>query len=287
VADRVFIGDKDGTLWRLNFASATGKPSEWNVDLFFDGFPSPDPFLFAAMNGQPVTAAPIISVDKTGNLTIAFSTGEQEAVGASNDLPNFVWSLTEKPNADRTKLTPKPNWYLALKGDRAVGEVALCSEDLFFATVGPGDASNACNSGSSKVWGMNYLTANTGGVGKGGAPATTLSAHVNTSGFVDATEIFGSDAHAYLSGVSVSQQPSCDSAGTAGEDAFFNYGVQPAAGTVTPGKFQLWIPTGDKTSTSTKAGINVVKDGGSNGVAIDLTAPKVLNIVDSWAAIVE
>lgn len=294
VADRVFIGDQDGGLWRLNFASAEGDADDWALDLFFDGFPNDGTeFAHTWAHGQPIIAAPIISVDRTGNLTIAFSTGEQEAIGDDPSKPaNYVWSLAEIPNADRTTLTAEKKWYLALKGtdfsgDRVIGEMALFAGDLFFSTVGPGTSNDSCGSGSGKVWGMHYIDAATTGAGKGGKTSTTLTGLVNAQGYVDATTLLGSDAQAFLSGVSVAQQPTCDSPGTSADNGYFAYGVKPTGGAVTPGKYQLIIPTGDRMTTSTKPGISAIDLGGGNGAAIDLKKPATPLIVDSWASIVE
>jgi type IV pilus assembly protein PilY1 len=292
VADRVFIGDQDGALWRLNFASASGKTTDWTLELFFDGFPNDgSAFNHTWDEGQPVIAAPVISVDRIGNLTVAFSTGEQEAIGSDVTKPaNYVWSLTEVPSADRTVLSAKVNWYLALKdaykGDRVIGEMALFAGDLFFTTVGPGSSNDACGSGSGKVWGMHYIDPKAG-AGNGGRPSSTLTGLLNSDGYVDATTLLGSNAQAYLSGVSVAQQPTCDSPGTAGDDGYFAYGSRPTGGAVTPGKYQLIIPTGDRVTTSTKPGVSAINLGGGNGAAIDLQQPITPLIVDSWAAIVE
>lgn len=294
VADRVFIGDQDGGLWRLNFASATGTTSDWTVELFFDAFPSDGTGEFSHKwnHGQPVITTPIISVDRKGSLTVAFSTGEQEAIGADLTKPaNYVWSLTEELSADRTTLTPKVNWYLALKdgqfaGDRVIGEMALFSSNLYFSTVGPGVSNDACSSGSGKVWGMHYIDPGKA-KGAGGVPADTLKDFVNSDGFIDATTLLGSDAHAFLSGVSVAQQPTCDSPGTAADNGYFAYGSKPTGGAAPAGKYQLLIPTGNRISTSTKPGLSNVNLGGANGVAIDLAKPVTPLIVDSWAAIVE
>ena len=49
----------------------------WVLEMFFDAFPSAIPFSHAYNDGQPVISAPIISVDRIGNLTVAFSTGQQ------------------------------------------------------------------------------------------------------------------------------------------------------------------------------------------------------------------
>ncbi len=200
-------------------------------------------------------------------------------------------SVTEVPSADRTQLNAKMNWHLDLKGslsgDRVIGEMALFNGDLFFATVGPDASNDACSSGSGKVWGMHYTDPNPAGSGKGGRISSTLNGLVVAGGYIDATTLLGSDAHAYLSGVNVAQQPTCAAPGSGSDDGFFAYGTQPSAGAVTAGKYQLIIPTGDKVSTSTNSRISTINQAGGNGVAIDLQQPPASLIVDSWASIVE
>lgn len=296
VADRVFIGDQDGALWRLNFAGAGGdktKAEDWTLELFFDTFPGGGDFGHTHLHGQPIVNAPILSVDDRGDLTIAVSTGDQEAIGAADGLTNYVWSLTERAFDNRKELKPVVNWYLPLKGslsgDRVVGDMALFAGELYFTTVGPGTAGDACSSGSGKVWGMHYLTPKVAGdLSAAGKPAASLAALLEGKAYIDATTLLGSDAHAYLSGVSVGQQPTCDNpSATADDDSYFSYGVSPAHGAITPGRYQLIIPTGDKASSSTKPGVTPITQGGVNAVAVDLGTPLVMNYVDSWAAIVE
>jgi type IV pilus assembly protein PilY1 len=295
VADRVFIGDQDGALWRLNFAGTGGdktKASEWTLELFFDTFPAGGDFGHTRLHGQPIVNAPILSVDERGDLTIAVSTGDQEAIGAGGGI-NYVWSLTERAVDNRKALKPVVNWFLPLKGplagDRVIGEMALFAGELYFTTVGPDSAGDACSSGNGKVWGMHYLNPkNKGDLSAGGVPAPSLAALLEGKAYIDATTLLGSDAHAYLSGVSVGQQPTCDNPdASADDDGYFSYGVSPAHGAITPGRYQLIIPTGDKASSSTKPGVTPITQGGVNAVAVDLGTPLVMNYVDSWAAIVE
>jgi type IV pilus assembly protein PilY1 len=296
VADRVFIGDQDGALWRLNFAGAGGdktKASEWTLELFFDTFPSGGDFGHTRSHGQPIVTSPILSVDERGDLTIAVSTGDQEAIGAASGLTNYVWSLTERAVDNRKQLKPVVNWYLPLKGalsgDRVIGEMALFAGELYFATVGPDSAGGACSSGSGKVWGMHYLTPKTAGdLGAGGKLAPSLTALRGNRDYVDGTTLLGGGKQAYLSGVSVGQQPTCDNPdATADDDSYFSYGVSPAHGAITPGRYQLIIPTGDKSASNTPDGVTAITQGGVNAVAVDLGTPLVMNYVDSWAAIVE
>lgn len=294
VADRVFIGDQDGALWRLNLASEKGKIDDWSLDLFFDGFPK-DTFSQdqAWRRGQPIIGAPVMSVNDLGQITLAFSTGDQEAIGAEPGMKNFVWSLTEEPSSDRKQLYPKVNWSLDLtpennwSGDRVVGDIVLFNSNLYFTTVGPDNTGDACSSGSGKVWGMDYVnpkkTAGTGGVLAG---PFQRRADVTTEGYIPATTLLGGNPHAYLSGVALAQEPSCEAPGLINDPGYSGYGTTSAAAT-SPGKFQLIIPTGSVTSTAKGSDTSVIKSGGANAVAIDLPSPSVALVVDSWAAIVE
>jgi type IV pilus assembly protein PilY1 len=295
VADRVFIGDQDGALWRLNLASEKGKIDDWSLDLFFDGFPK-DTFTQdqAWRRGQPVIAAPVLSVDDLGQITLGFSTGDQEAIGAEAGMKNFVWSLSEVPSADRKQLNPKVNWSLDLKdawsGDRVIGDLVLFNSNLYFTTLGPDATGDACSSGSGKLWGMHYLTKSKLGDGKGGALADTFSGGkmpVTPDGYVPASIIIGGgNINAYLSGVSVAQQPSCESPGVINDPGYSGYGVTTGAATAS-GKFQLIFGTGNAKSVTKQAGFTPIQSGGANATAIDLPTPSVALIVDSWAAIVE
>jgi type IV pilus assembly protein PilY1 len=296
VADRVFIGDQDGALWRLNFASENGSPQEWTFELFFDGFPGDGTFGHAWDHGQPIATPPIISVDSVGNLTIAFSTGDQKTVGTAANLANYVWSLLEKPNADRTKLLPEVKWHLDFKaspylGDRVIGAMALFSGDLYFTTMGPQPNSNdgACTVGVGKLWGMRYLEKNTGGEGLGGVMAASLKTLAGSNPYVPALKLLGtSTSTAFFSGASVGQQPTCENVpSTPTDDEYFSYGAHQSLGQPQGGKFQLFVSTGAVASTSTEQGIEAIDQGGANAVAIDLQSPRVTTRVDSWAAIVE
>jgi hypothetical protein len=238
-----------------------------------------------------VIAAPVMSVDEVGRLTIAFSTGDQEAIGAEAGMKNFVWSLTEDPSSDRTQLNPLVNWSLDLKdswsGDRVVGDIVLFNSNLYFTTVGPGDTSDACSSGSGKVWGMHYVKPKKE-AGKGGLVADTFAKipTITADGYLGAKEILGSNAQAYLSGVSLSQQPTCEAPGVINDPGYSGYGVV-SSGSTASGKFQLIIPTGNAKSTVKQGGFTPLQSGGANATAIDLPSPAVSLVVDSWAAIVE
>ncbi|HSC88088.1 MAG TPA: PilC/PilY family type IV pilus protein, partial [Polyangiaceae bacterium] len=97
VADRVFIGDQDGTLWRVDLS---GSPADWKMELFFDTFiehsSKSSPTTVVAQRRAIVTR-PMLSVDERGQLSIAVATGDQSVSGATTD-EQFVWSLLERRN---------------------------------------------------------------------------------------------------------------------------------------------------------------------------------------------
>jgi type IV pilus assembly protein PilY1 len=298
VADRVFVGDQDGSLWRLNFATASGSPADWKFELFFDAFPSDGSFGHDWNDGQPISTPPVISVDNVGRLSVAVSTGYQNAIGSAPGLVNYVWSLIELPNADRTKLTPDVKWHLDFKtnpyfGDRVIGPMALFSGDLYFATMGPepNSSDGACSVGVGKLWGMRYLDKHAGGEGKGGVMAESLKPLAAGGDYVPSSTLLGSSTTtAFLAGVSVGQQPSCENPTTASEDGYFSSATSTThnnLGKPSGGQFQLFVSTGSVRSTSSASGITPVSQGGANAVAVDLRSPSVTTRVDSWAAIVE
>ncbi|HEY6077969.1 MAG TPA: hypothetical protein VIW29_04160, partial [Polyangiaceae bacterium] len=292
VADRIFIGDQDGALWRVTLA---GAPADWKMDLFFDTFPGDGTFLHGPNDGQPIVTPPIISVDAIGNLTVAVSTGDQEALASPPGTVNYVWSLTEKPNAARTKFDAVPNWHLDFKdsdsGVRVIGTMALFSSVLYFAAMDTPDTASlgACAQGVGRVYGMHYLDPNgSATAGKGGEVQPGFKDTLGATDYIPAADILGStSAEAFFGGVSIGQQPVCENPGTGGDDEYFKYGAHYALGTPTGGKFTLFVSTGSTVPNPTRPDITAVNQGNSQAVAVEIPNPAVVTRVDSWAAIVE
>ncbi len=269
IANRAFVGDSDGRLWKLDFSSTN--PSNWTMSLFFDLFPA------GTRNhdfddGQPIVNAPVLSVDEVGNLTLNVSTGDQDALGAASDQVNYVWSLTERLSDDRSTMETRVNWYQPfVGGERVVGPMSLFNRGLFFATYTPAD-DDVCKSGSGRVWGMDYVVANSDARSDGGAP----SGLSEDSQFLTAADITGSDDGSIVFGVSVAQQMSCYdiTTSTTGTSAIGFKGEQKLS-QINPGKFQLLIQTG--------SGKGV---GGTPKVfAQDLATPTTEGFLASWASV--
>ena len=285
IADRVFVGDQDGRLWKVNLASTD--PANWTMNLFFDTYPASygsDPAFPNAYNdGQPLQLAPVLSVDHTGDVTVNVATGDQDTIGASTTMKNFIWSLTEKTASDRTTATSQVNWFKALTGgERVVGPMALFNSALYFASYAPPGASDSvCSNGTSKVWGMHYIAPTTG---VGGAPILNnggLAQLPSVSGKVQSltAAVATGDSGATIYGVTIAQEPTCIGTSVTSGGDYMGYGSHTNITDMEPGKFQLVMHTG--------SGGTQIPGGTARVTAVDLEAPVSAARVESWAALVE
>ena len=293
VSDRAYVGDQDGRLWRVNLASI--KPADWKMELFFDAFPrsvtSDSSVTHDYRSGQPIVLPPVLSVDERGDITIAVATGDQETIGADPSTINYVWSLTERTALGRASADVRTtiNWYMKLpNGERVVGPMSLFNSQLFFASFAPpASTAHACSSGTSKVWGMDYIQpANPNG---DPSPPRNLGGAARLADVTDGGKLVQSlssqkiagDANAVIFGVSVAQEPSCSTQENRPADDFFGYGAETTIRNVNPGKFQLVMHVGGIANTVATG------DQQANVRTMDLPSPPNATKVDSWAMLVE
>jgi type IV pilus assembly protein PilY1 len=266
VSDRAFVGDRDGTLWRVDFSSPN--PLDWKMKLFFDAYWDQGP-----TDGQPIATAPVLSVDKIGNVTVAFSTGDQETFLGTTGMKNYLWSLAESPTGSPPVFKSEAQWSLFLNnGERVSGPMSLFNSTLFYTTHKPaafGGQKN-CSAGESRICAVDYLLPMVGGAGKGGAAGQPI---INT--VTDPCITLG---ESIILGPSITQTPTC-SQEVPYDDLYLGAGTHYALGNVTPGKFQIAVQTGSKGTRA--AGSEV------NATTIDLQTPPMSTRIDSWAAVVE
>jgi type IV pilus assembly protein PilY1 len=261
------------------------------MDLFFDTFPSrysDSSISNGFADGQPILLPPVISVDDNGDMTINVATGDQETLGASTTTSNYVWSLTERTSNDRSLsgIATHVNWYLKLdNGERVVGPMTLFNSQLFFATFAPpGATAHVCSSGTSRVWGMDYIRpfgylSQSTAINQGGLARLPGS----KGDFVQSLtgqDVAGS-SDAVIFGVAVAQQPTCSDAATSASNDFLGYGAEQTITHVTPGTYQLVMHIGG-VQNNTAAG-----DLKANVRTVDLKSPPAASHLASWAALVE
>ena len=283
IADRIFVGDRDGALWRLDVSDSD--PSKWTLKLFFDGYPAAGN---AYDSGEPIATRPIVSVDALGQVTVAFSTGDQEVLTADPTMSTYIWSITEVLDATGTKFQSKANWYTKLTGgERVAGPMSLFNGALYFSSFAPESASggNVCKAGSSRVWGVDYLipTQKTD-LSKGGLarlPEDPNASPVTLVQFIDNSSSLVDDG-AVIFGVGIAQLPTCaEETTSAGSNDYLGHGTlsHTSLSRTNPGKFQLVMHTGNKGASPL--------GGQTKTVSFDLAEPPASAFFDGWAALVE
>lgn len=151
---KIFVGDADGTLWRIDVRSTD--PSDWKAYLFADLIGNASSANAAA--SQPIQVPPVLSTDDAGNVIVNVATGDQESIVANDSLENFVYSIRESLNGPKAEIL----WYKRLNNaERVTGPMTVFDKTLYFATyqpIRPTDSSSAsCDSpGKASLWGMHY-----------------------------------------------------------------------------------------------------------------------------------
>ena len=293
VADRVYVGDQDGALWKADLSNSS--PAQWTMKLFWDTFPQ-----IAihgqpkgdSTNGQPIQTAPVLSVDSVGNITLAVATGDQSSLGAAPNMVNYLWALRDLPDANHV-FSADLLWFQQFTGgERVTGPISLFNSDLYFSTVTPALPSDVCGSGTTNVWGMHYMIPRDGqgtiavppDRSVGGQPAPFLKDDFGTTAqFVTSDKIVATTTkdQTVIFGVTVAQVPNCFDSQDVPSDQYI--GGHTQISNLNPGRFQLVMQTG-ATSTTTGGGTGPATD---HTVTADLPQLATPSHIDAWASIVE
>jgi type IV pilus assembly protein PilY1 len=277
VSDRAFVGDSEGLLWRLDLSSTN--PEKWTMDLFFDAYTGQ-----AWDAGQPIATPPILSVDAVGNLTVAFSTGDQEVFSEKPGVTNYLWSINEQAAPDPPFVKSRSNWDLTFPradvtneraGARVSGPMQLFNSNLYFTTYNPPPlaptASDLCSDGNAGLCAMNYLRA-AAAAHKGGAVASPA---------LDTTQPDQPclpEGNSVIFGPGITQEPTCFATDTY-NDPYLGTSKHTSLTNVNAGKFNLVVQTGMHGTNETKGQINTT--------TMALQTPVASTRIDSWAAVVE
>jgi type IV pilus assembly protein PilY1 len=277
VAQKAFIGDEDGTIWRFDFTSTN--PKDWKGELFYDAYNTTlDNAATNWNDGQPIPIPPVIALNRNGGLVVAIATGDQETYTPSGK--NFVASLTEKSNG--TKLVADLNWYVPFtNGERVSGPMTIFDSTLYFSTYAPPSNAGVCAGGTAKMWGHDFvLPQDTTDLSLGGKYRLQPPSNPPPSPpqYIVPATYDPTLAGKLIPGVSVNVTPACaDTSGSINDQ--YTGGAHTIANYVTPGNYQLVAQVGGK---------NQSNSGASNATfTVALPAPRNVSIVDSWASIVE
>jgi len=265
IGQKIFVGDADGTLWRVDVSNAD--PGRWKAELFLDtrgnSFPAGD-----FIGDKPIAVPPVVSLGERGSLVINVANGDQEDLGLkpANDT-HLLWSVTEVPGA--TSARPQLNWYLRMtNGERVTGPMAVFDRALYFASYRVNTSlANRCQDGVARVYGVDYAKPQLlADLSLGGA--YRIPALPTPIQFTDE----GADL---IPGVSIRASQGCAEAQNV-QDYFG--GVRTGAMMTTPTSYSL---VANRSKSSGAPGNSVLQ------VKKDLAIPRTQTIVDSWASVVE
>lgn len=274
---KIFIGDADGTLWRIDVTATD--PKDWKASLFADLIGLATTADAAA--SQPIQVPPVLSTDSTGNIVVNVATGDQESIVPNNSLENFVYSIRE------TRVTQKAEllWYKRLTAsERVTGPMTVFDKTLYFATYQPirptGTTSASCDSpGKAYLWGMSYIEPNGNfTAANGGADRWCKAGKVDAAGLCSvglvANELQGSDL---IPGVALTASQSC-----VGSDVTDEYG-NSMFGSVTQASFRLSYGIARPNSE----GHNKAQAARSDASAMTRPLPRMATQISSWSLVLE
>ncbi|MBX3206952.1 MAG: hypothetical protein KF764_18040 [Labilithrix sp.] len=232
VGQKIFIGDADGTLWRIDVSSTD--PSNWKAMLFADLILGS-----TAAESQPIQVTPILSLDPHGALVINAATGDQENLIYRAGERNYIWSILEKRPTDNPAPRAQTQWVETLdNGQRVTGPMTVFDRTLYFATFAPHvPAPGQCeNAGVARLWGLHYMEADGTGTNPPALPmwCTNVAATGVCSGGLVKNEDAPADIAGYvIPGVTLRPTQACSKVADLGE------GTGTGFETLAPAEFQL------------------------------------------------
>lgn len=271
VAQKVFIGDADGTVWRFDFTSKD--PAQWKGELFFDTVNGKVDSSPTAWNkGQPIVVPPVVSLDRFGQLVVHVATGDQDVYTATGN--NYLYSLSEKLSTDGSpKLRSFPNWYLSyVNGERVSGPMAVYDGILYFATFAAAEQTSICTGGIPKVWGRDFITPeDLSDLSKGGLKRLNPAAASPVPDYIDP-----GFTGKIIPGVSINVTPTCADTSVSTQDPYVPGASHYAVSNVNAGSPSLLAQVGGQDA-----------NGRPLKLEVSLPKPRTPTSVDSWAAVVE
>ncbi len=207
ISTRAYVTSADGVLWRLDMSSHDR--TQWTFRPFHDLY-----WNDGSLAGHPSMDAPVVSIDSQQRPVIILGTGDLENFETPGN--NYVVSLVENATATPFVASAEINWEIRLRPQEMVtGPIELFDSRVYFGTfISGATASDACEYGSSRIWGVDFQR--TGAVPTGyPAPGSSRSPYYGWEAAASAGS--GTYSQHYLDlgrnqivmGVGVTQRPQC------------------------------------------------------------------------------
>jgi type IV pilus assembly protein PilY1 len=297
VSNRAYVGDADGTLWRIDLSDVD--PMKWSAEIAWDAYnhtsiPNNSLKLAYAVNGiyagmklnmsvtspvgallgQPIEQAPVISVDSNNSVTVTFSTGDNDSFNTySPGMLNMMTTFVDAFDNVNEKFTPTisstQGTVLAfVDGGRVTGPPTLFDGKLFFSFFSP-QTGNTCTSGSGGWCAMDYVS------GNNASPVATIDTKLSTPA-MDTCSTFDNGEIAF--GLSINAVPSC----LQSEDNFNDQFLAGQYNSYSGSKglsYQLVLQTSQGGSSENGSMINTTR--------MALPAPRSKSRLQSWVSVMQ
>ncbi len=274
VADRVFVGDSDGVLWRIDVSDPN--VANWKALMAWDTYAIQGD---TRQDREAIQLSPILSRDPLGNPVVIIATGDQDTFTDVTTSARVV-SLTEVAGPAPNFHKVGQNWWIPFgktqtySNRRVTGPMALFNSVLYFATFKP-DSTHACADGAASVWAVDYRRPDPA---KAGYPLPEFPTSP-LSLFQDA------DTGSVIFGVGVSASASCSDAAS-GSDGYF--GGHNYVSNVSSPTYSVSWQTGAGKGLSTTGGSPVSNDPTVAGLQkMKIPSPGQATKIDSWGSLVE
>jgi type IV pilus assembly protein PilY1 len=288
-ATRAFIGDADGTIWRLDLSDPD--PSKWFGDLYLDLYnQAVDKGAAPWADGQPVQLPMVTSLDNAGNVVLHAATGSQDTIDTTGVY--YAYSITEKlPASSPDKLRASVNWWLDpttvtnQPGERVSGPMTVFDGVLYFATYAsapPG--SQSCTSGDARLWGRDFVNPDDpndlskGGVRRMQAPAGQPQLNPLPS-FIQPDTYDTTLRGVVIPGVAIRATPACAGVGSSANDQYVAGATHTSTSNFTAPQTQY--------SLFTQVGAKGAGGASTRQYEVPLPTPVAPTMVDSWAGVLQ
>lgn len=318
VATRAYVGDQDGTMWRINLSDPD--PKQWTAEIAFDaynfdgpgdhtmtdarievgagapgalgvelglrGISTPADF---AVAGRAITTRPLISSDEFEQTTVSFSTGDAETfqLASTNDV-NMLVTFVDRYDSTQLRFEP----YVNAKPPGAAPSDPFQGIEMAFldgaSVTGPLNLFDGQlifsyfvpQSGSACTFGQGgWCAVNYLKHAAAGVPEAVMD--LNGSGGMEICDAFtgpGYTGKEVVFGIQVNQKPSCQPAPTTFPDPWLA-GSYTSITTSTVGNYEIVMFTGQGGGTEHGAATKSARR--------PLKTPRSSTSVRSWVNAIE
>lgn len=151
-AERAYIGDRVGRMWRLDLRSTD--PAEWSAEVAWP--PQDEDEALGYQIGRAVTDRPSVALRENGRLVVLFTTTED---GDDSIETSYVVSFDDEVQIDEegeVSYVAHGNWVMPLlPGEYATGAPVVRAEVAYFTTIQP-TGGDVCVTAQGRLYGVHF-----------------------------------------------------------------------------------------------------------------------------------